>query len=293
VSQEPALKQCFFVSDLHGSTNRYEKLFRAMASERPEGLFIGGDILPSHLHAAGQEAGGESGFIRGYLLARLRELSRDAGSRYPRVFVILGNDDGRGEEDSVLDGDAEGLWTYVHARKASFGEYSVYGYSYVPPTPFLLKDWERYDVSRYTDHGCVSPEEGVRSCPVPANELKYSTIAQDLDKLVGEDSMARAVMLFHSPPHGTNLDHSACGGKMVEGVPLDAHLGSVAIRRFIEQKQPLLTLHGHVHEAARLSGSWRDRIGTTHAFSAAHDGPELALVRFDLDDLSHAARELL
>jgi Icc-related predicted phosphoesterase len=209
------------------------------------------------------------------------------------VFVILGNDDGRGEEGSVLEGDAEGLWTYVHARKAPFGLFSVYGYSYVPPTPFLLKDWERYDVSRYMDPGCVSPEEGVRSCPAPANELKYSTITLDLEKLVGEDSMARAVMLFHSPPHGTNLDHSASGGKMVEGVPLDAHLGSVAVRRFIEQKQPLLTLHGHVHEAARLSGSWRDRIGATHAFSAAHDGPELALVRFELDDLSLATRELI
>jgi len=30
----------------------------------------------------------------------------------------------------------------------------------VPPTPFLLKDWEKYDVSAYVDPGCVSPEEG-------------------------------------------------------------------------------------------------------------------------------------
>ncbi len=80
---------------------------------------------------------------------------------------------------------------------------------------------------------------------------------------------------------------------MVDGVPLDAHLGSVAVRRFIEQKQPLLTLHGHVHETVRLSGSWRDRIGRTHSFSAAHDGPELALVRFDTDDLAAATRELV
>ena len=287
------MRQCFFISDLHGSTSRYEKLFRAVASERPEGLFIGGDILPSAFHAGGWEAEGESGFVRGYLLGRLRELSRGMGNLYPRVFVILGNDDGRAEEDAVIEGDAEGLWTYAHMRKVPLGEFWVYGYSFVPPTPFLLKDWERYDVSRYTDPGCVSPEEGVRSCPVPPNELRYSTIALDLDRLVGEDSMERAVMLFHSPPHRTNLDHGACGGKMVECVPLDAHLGSVAVRRFIEQRQPLVTLHGHVHEAARLSGSWRDRIGLTHAFSAAHDGPELALVRFDLDNLSAAARELI
>jgi len=44
-----------------------------------------------------------------------------------------------------------------------------------------------------------------------------------------------------------------------------------------------VTLHGHVHESARLTGAWQDRIGRTVCLSAAHDGPELALVRFDLE----------
>ena len=76
-------------------------------------------------------------------------------------------------------------------------------------------------------------------------------------------------------------------------MPLDVHVGSIAIRRFIEDRQPLVTLHGHVHESARLTGSWRDTIGRTHLFSAAHDGPELALVRFDLGDIASATRELI
>jgi Icc-related predicted phosphoesterase len=76
-------------------------------------------------------------------------------------------------------------------------------------------------------------------------------------------------------------------------VPLDVHVGSIAVRTFIESGRPLLTLHGHVHESARLTGTWRDRIGPTHLFSAAHDGSELALVTFDLDDLQKAQRELL
>jgi hypothetical protein len=42
-----------------------------------------------------------------------------------------------------------------------------------------------------------------------------------------------------------------------------------------------------------LTGNWRQKIGRTHAFTAAHDGPELALVRFDLDDLDSATREFL
>jgi Icc-related predicted phosphoesterase len=67
----------------------------------------------------------------------------------------------------------------------------------------------------------------------------------------------------------------------------------MAIKRFIEDRQPLLTLHGHIHESAGLTGSWRQGIGRTHAFTAAHDGPELALVRFDLENLESASRELI
>jgi Icc-related predicted phosphoesterase len=82
-------------------------------------------------------------------------------------------------------------------------------------------------------------------------------------------------------------------GKKIDGVPLDLHVGSIAVQRFIESRQPLLTLHGHVHESARLTGHWRDKIGNTHVFGAAHDGPELALVHFDPADLENAERELL
>jgi len=69
------------------------------------------------------------------------------------------------------------------------------------------------------------------------------------------------------------------------------HVGSIAVRRFIETRQPHLTLHGHIHESARLTGSWRDRIGRTLLLSAAHDGPELALIRFDLEHPGNAIRE--
>jgi Icc-related predicted phosphoesterase len=156
-----------------------------------------------------------------------------------------------------------------------------------------LKDWERYDVSRYVPHGCVSPEEGARSVDVAANVVKYSTIKEDLAQLTGENSMTKAIFLFHTPPHETGLDRAELDDKKIDGAPLDLHVGSIAVRRFIESRQPMLTLHGHIHESARLTGTWKDRIGRTHMFTAAHDGPELALVWFDLDDLDGAERELL
>jgi Icc-related predicted phosphoesterase len=74
---------------------------------------------------------------------------------------------------------------------------------------------------------------------------------------------------------------------------MDVHVGSIAIRRFIEDRQPLVTLHGHVHDSARLTGSWKDRLGRTFMFSAAHHGTELALVSFDLESLEDAQKELL
>jgi Icc-related predicted phosphoesterase len=129
--------------------------------------------------------------------------------------------------------------------------------------------------------------------PAKASEIRYGTIAKDLALLVGDAELDRAVMLFHAPPHDTTLDRAGLDGMTIEHVPLDVHVGSIAIRRFIEERQPLVTLHGHVHESARLTGSWHERIGRTHLFSAAHDGPELALVRFDLEDPASATRELI
>jgi Icc-related predicted phosphoesterase len=111
--------------------------------------------------------------------------------------------------------------------------------------------------------------------------------------LTDGDNLGNAILLFHSPPYDTCLDRAALDGQFVDHVPLDPHVGSIAIRRFIEARQPLLTLHGHVHEAARLTGEWKTSLGRTHCLGAAHDGPELALVRFDLCEPENATRELL
>jgi Icc-related predicted phosphoesterase len=284
---------CFFVSDLHGSPRRYARLFRATGENPPAALFLGGDLLPSPFAAPPSIDPGHKDFVNDFLAAGFERLRERLGSDYPQVFLILGNDDARFEEAAFLDLSAQALWRYAHDRRSVFAGYDVYGYSYIPPTPFQLKDWERYDVSRYVDPGCLSPEEGRRSVPVPAHEVRHATIQGDLERLAGERPLDRAVFLFHGPPYRTKLDRAALDGKSVDHVPLDVHVGSIAARRFIEQRQPWLTLHGHVHESARLSGDWRDRLGRTPMLSAAHDGPELALVRFDLEDPANACRELL
>ncbi len=280
---------CLFASDLHGSATRYRALFRAIEATRPACVFLGGDLLPPFA-GAGAGPGDPADLVNDLLAPSCRALRERLGDAWPRIFLILGNDDPRSEEPAFLEGDAAGLWTYAHDRRLTLGPYTIYGYSYVPPTPFRLKDWERYDVSQYVDPGCVSPEQGVRTVAVEPHRERYATIRGDLDRLTADDDLSQAILLFHSPPYDTRLDRAALDGRLVDHVPLDVHVGSIAIRRLIEARQPLLTLHGHVHESARLTGAWRDRIGRTHMLSAAHDGPELALVSFDPERPADATR---
>ncbi len=283
------MSRWLFVSDLHGRVDRYQKLLAVVRERRPEAVLLGGDLLPH----AGLSACEGGDFLLDWLLPGLEALHSALGGAYPRVLAVFGNDDPRAALSSLAEMEARGLLEHLHDRRVEVAGRVVYGYACVPPTPFRLKDWERYDVSRFVDPGGISPEEGVRTVPAEELDVKWGTIAADLARLAGDEELARAVFLFHSPPYRTALDRAALDGQSVDHALLDVHVGSIAIRRFIEACQPLLTLHGHVHESARLTGSWRERIGRTLCLSAAHDGPELALVELDPDDPEGATRGLL
>lgn len=282
------MNTCFFVSDLHGSEHRYNALLDAILVRKPAVVFMGGDLFP-HRNSSNHTHGD---FANDYMLRSFSRLSEEMGCNYPDIFLIPGNDDRRSEEPFLIAGEKQHLWIYIHMRLAVLGHYNVFGYACVPPTPFKLKDWERYDVSRYTDPGCLAPNEGIRTVP-PDNDPEWSTIAADLVQLTDGQAMENAICLFHSPPYNSYLDRAALDGKSFNHVPLDMHVGSIAIERFITEKQPYLTLHGHIHESARITGHWKQQFGRTWAFSAAHDGSQLALVSFDLHNLQEVQRELI
>lgn len=284
---------CFFATDLHGHKDRYEKLLALVARERPAAVLLGGDLLPKGAISRRSLEIGNADFIEQFFVPSCQRLRESMGTAYPRIFLILGNDDPRCEEAAFLDAAARGVWEYAHQRRIEFGGYDVYGYACVPPTPFMLKDWERYDVSRFVDPGSVSPEDGRRSVPVAPEEIRYGTIQKDLAAMVGDRPLDRAIFLFHTPPYDTPLDRAGLDGMTVDHVPLDLHIGSIAVRRFIEERQPRVTLHGHVHESSRLTGVWKFAMGRTICVNGAHDGPELSLVRFDPEAPDAATRELL
>ena len=276
-----------FVSDLHGNKKRYNSLFKIIEKEKPDGVFIGGDILPGGF---GMNVDIDN-FLQDVFLSKVSRLKRSGIKT--RFFTILGNDDPRVYESILKDAEKDNLIEYVHNHTVQFGDFFVTSYSYVPPTPFRLKDWEKYDVSQYVDVGAISPEKGVRTIDVSEDKIRYSTIAEDLKKLSKNAPVEKTIFLFHSPPYNSYLDRADLDEKIVDLAPVDVHVGSIAIQRFIKKKQPLLTLHGHVHESTRITGYWKEKFGKTHSFNAAHDGSELALVRFRTDDLENATRVLI
>ena len=276
---------CFFVADLHGSESRYNKLLAAIEKEVPDAVLWGGDLLP-HGYMSG---GGGSDFLHDFLLKEFRQFKSRMGDKYPRMFLIMGNDDVRRAEKTFIDPQNDGLWEYVHFKKARLGECTIYGYTYVPPTPFRLKDWERYDIDFTMRNGCMAPDKGIHTVPFDADEYRSRTIAADLNELTGQDDLGRAILMIHTPPHKTNLDRLGWAGIPEE----DRHVGSVALRRLIEERHPLVVLSGHIHESPSVTGSWQDRIGDTVCISAAHSGPELAIVKFDPMHPASAVRDLL
>jgi Icc-related predicted phosphoesterase len=72
---------------------------------------------------------------------------------------------------------------------------------------------------------------------------------------------------LHAPPYNTHLDwgptlSSDLQPKAEFGGAVMQHVGSKAVREAIEEFQPLVTLHGHIHESSGF-----DRIGRTYCFN--------------------------
>lgn len=91
--------------------------------------------------------------------------------------------------------------------------------------------------------------------PTPWNtyrELPESTLYNKIsDKLKGIEHFDNVIFNFHAPPYNTKLDYAIVGNKR-------DHVGSSSIREMIEKYQPLLGLHGHIHESAGV-----DKVGNT------------------------------
>ena len=264
------MPEWFFTSDLHGQGALYEQLVALTATRRPRAVVIGGDLCP---HAAGADGvAHQRVFLQGFLVEFARRLRE--GSPHTDLLLLMGNDDWSSNLD-CLEAHHGGLWHHLHDRVLSIGDVQVGGLSWVPITPFLLKDWERWEDGEAETparlDGWVS-RQGLREEFRFDAESRAPTIRDALESLSARCAPARTLFVLHSPPRDTRCDMMGAG----------RHVGSRAIRRFIESHQPPLVLSGHIHESPRVSTSFRDEIGKSAIVNPGQFGtPQLCGVWFD------------
>jgi Icc-related predicted phosphoesterase len=248
-----------YTSDLHGEIYLYHELLSLAISSSSEILAIGGDLLPSFPPTKRYEdmVPNQKAFIGQFLSPLFKRMLKTTSVQ--RIFLIPGNWD---LGYPFLFGEtAEKIIDLNQKSYRLKNGYELIGYPFVPPTPFRPKDYEKMD-DREAPWPPQKNPSYIRSSD-QADQLTLidpylylrgrETIEEDLDRLPKPLHPRRAIYVMHSPPFATQLDLIQ-GGKPA---------GSRSIKSFIEKNQPLLTLHGHIHEAPELSGAYMDRIGET------------------------------
>ncbi|MCO5172141.1 MAG: metallophosphoesterase [Planctomycetes bacterium] len=272
-----------FATDPHGNQAAYDDLLARARGLDVQTLVLGGDLLP--LAHGGDRLAAQLRFAREWLPGWL-ERARAQGAR---VFAVMGNDDWACCAPHLARLEREGLFALLHGRAAPLDEARwIAGYPCVPVTPFSMSDWDRLDAPGWRPPrppknvvlSDVAGEGGrVRAATLEEVAARPS-IEEDLEALALQSDPARTVYVVHTPPWGAALDVMHGG----------AHIGSRALRAFIDRRQPPLTLHGHVHESPRLTGRIDDRIGRTLAVNPGASRQRLRAAFVDLERLDERAR---
>lgn len=230
-----------FVSDLHSNILLYNDLENLISSEKPDFLIIGGDIFAYSPHVEPQVK-----FAEEYLCQYIKRVSIP-------IYYIPGNCDKPLSVSFLNKIHDDGLLNLLTLTGTKISGIEFIGYSFTPPNPFKIKDWERRDLKEddiVFENACLLSDNNDKLNLVANDFLNdLPSIEDDLNILYNKNS----IWVMHSPPYGGVLDKNyttmCCGSK--------------AIRKSIEHVQPILTLHGHIHEAPCISHKWSEQIGNT------------------------------
>jgi len=84
-------------------------------------------------------------------------------------------------------------------------------------------------------------------------EAPEEELGPKIDAVAGlVPDMERAIFNFHAPPHGTGLDEAPAldsSLRPIHGGAVMKPVGSKAVRDAIVRYQPMLSVHGHIHES--------------------------------------------
>jgi Icc-related predicted phosphoesterase len=169
-----------------------------------------------------------------------------------QILVAGGNDDDPAVDEVFRD---RGVFVNGEGRVAEIGGLQVASCGWSNPTP-----WN-------TPRECS--EEELRG--------RLETVVSALD------DPSSALFNFHVPPRETALDmcpelDDELRVVTVMGSPVLQHAGSTAVRALIEELQPRVSLHGHIHESRGV-----EELGRTTAVNAGSEYSEGVLLGAVID----------
>jgi Icc-related predicted phosphoesterase len=184
-------------------------------------------------------------------LALAEERLKDSGQR---VIFTPGNDD-EWAVDDVL-------------RESSFVESPEGTITRIGAHEMLSLGWAN-----------ETPWDTPRECPEDELAEKIAALADQIE------DMDNAIFNIHVPPYGTGLDNAPeldeGATRVKRGGSILKPVGSTAVRDAILEYQPLLSLHGHIHESRGVQ-----KLGKTVVINpgSAYSDSTLQGVIVDLDD---------
>jgi len=272
------------LADVHQSEKHWELLIEAVWDNKPDLVAIAGDLLPKYDGILAQLA----------FLPRLREYASAIRTAGAELVFILGNDDNEQAVPEMEKGDQLGLWHYVPDRVKKIKGYEFCGCPWINDYPFAYKYWVAAEnKADFAIHpvqlgppAVINSSNEIETIPDLEGYLKGKiSIRESLENTAALlNNMAESIWLIHCPP--VKMDFDLCGS--------GDRVGSPEVYRFIANNQPLLSIHGHIHEAPACNGGiWAKKLGRTICIQAGQPYDELNYVTLDLrggkiENLAHS-----
>jgi Icc-related predicted phosphoesterase len=292
--QNQSLTRLFYAGDIHGSRVCWKKFINAAAHYPADALIMGGDLTGKGLVPIVREGDGSysARVIGEQRVARTAEeldqmqLAITTNGMYP---LIVDQDEARrlAEDTAWREEEMEKalldelrLWVEFADERLGGSE----AIAYVIPgnddpwsidavlasgTSVVACD---ESIQRIGPHEMVSLGYSNRTPWKTPRELDEDEIYERLKRLADQlETPRRAIFNIHVPPYESSLDTAFevdddLRYVMKGGRPHEVATGSPAVRQIIEETQPLLSLHGHIHESKGVT-----RIGRTVAVNPGSD----------------------
>ncbi len=283
----------FYASDVHGSDLCWRKFVNAAGHYDAQALIMGGDLTGKALVPIIRRNGSYTALVIGEQRTASSDEERAELERairmngfYPLVVTEdqhrAMRDDASVREKLFAGAMVEELARWISLADERLGDSDVA--IYVMPgndDPWFIDEVIEVDgvvtacdgrIVRVGGHEMVSCGF---SNPTPWNsprELGETELYEKISVLAEQlESPERAIFNLHVPPHGSGLDTATeLDGELrpvlTAGQPHQIPVGSFAVRQLIEEYQPMLALHGHIHESRGIT-----RIGRTVAINPGSD----------------------